>query len=118
MTPVPTEPTGKVYRTSSGTDIVISTMTPPQLIEALYDMLTRKAKHNHKMNKMWEVNETLGAVTRSLHTELSKRNSTVEPVGNLQIAADLGKLSLVKSVDTITIQSNYEPAKNSSHIQS
>lgn len=109
MTPVPTEPTGEVYRTTDGKDMVISEMTAPQLIEALYDMLTRKAKHNHKMNKMWEVSEILGKVTKSLHTELGKRNATVDTVCNLQIAADLGKLSLVKKVDSITIHSNYEP---------
>ena len=73
MTQVPTESTNAVYQTRDGKQHLISEMDAVQLMTALYDMLMRKAKHNHKLNKMLEVGEILGGVTKAIHIELGKR---------------------------------------------
>lgn len=109
MTPIPTESTKHediVYRSRDGKDIPIATMSPEELIEALFDMLNRKAKHNHKVNKMFAVGETLDVVARHIHQELGQRNARSEDFWQLQIAADLGTLQLVKSATSITLQSS------------
>lgn len=106
-TPVPTDTQPLTYRTRDGKDVVIATMTTEQLIEALFDMLMRKAKHNHKINKMFNVGDILSEVVMALHQELGNRETKGAPLNTLQIAADLGHLSLVKTADTVSLQSTH-----------
>ena len=105
-TPVPTENSSAIYRTRDGKETRISEMNAVELMTALYDMLMRKAKHNHKINKMLEVGDLLGSVTKSIHQELGTREATVTELFNLQASADLGKLTLSKDDTSITLTSN------------
>lgn len=106
MTPVPTEHTNAVYQTRDGKQHLIKDMDAVQLMTALYDMLMRKAKHNHKLNKMLEVGEVLSGVTKTLHIELGKREAAMGDLNEMQISADLGKLRLQKDESSIKITSN------------
>jgi hypothetical protein len=78
-------------------------MSDADLLQALFDMLSRKAKHNHKMNKMFEVNDILSNVTKAVHQELGSREEGITPLLDMQIAADLGKLEIVNTPEVITI---------------
>ncbi len=107
MTPVPTEHTHTVYQTRDGKQHSISEMDAVQLMTALYDMLMRKAKHNHKLNKMLEVGEVLSGVTKAIHVELGKREAAnMADLNEMQISADLGKLKLHTDDSSISITSN------------
>jgi hypothetical protein len=106
MTPVPTEHSNNVYQTRDGKQHLISEMDAVQLMTALYDMLMRKAKHNHKLNKMLEVGEVLSNVTKALHVELGKREASMADLNEMQISADLGKLKLHTDDSSIKITSN------------
>lgn len=106
MTPVPTEHTNTVYQTRDGKQHTIAEMDAVQLMTALYDMLMRKAKHNHKLNKMLEVGEVLSGVTKAIHVELGKREAAMADLTDLQISADLGKLKLHTDESSIKITSN------------
>lgn len=106
MTPVPTEHTNAVYQTRDGKQHLIKDMDAVELMTALYDMLMRKAKHNHKLNKMLEVGEVLSGVTKALHVELGKREAAMGDLNEMQISADLGKLRLQKDESSIKITSN------------
>jgi len=104
---VPTENSSAIYRTRDGKETRISEMDVVELMTALYDMLMRKAKHNHKINKMLEVGDLLGSVTKSIHQELGTREAaTITELINLQASADLGKLTLSKDNTSITLESN------------
>lgn len=103
MTPVPTESTNSVYRTRDGQELLISDMDAVQLMTALYDMLMRKAKHNHKLNKMLEVGEVLSGVTKALHIELGKKEAELTDLPNLQAMADLGRLQLQQDESSISL---------------
>lgn len=106
MTPVPTEHTNAVYQTRDGKQRQIQDMDAVELMTALYDMLMRKAKHNHKLNKMLEVGEVLSGVTKALHVELGKREAAMSDLNEMQISADLGKLKLHRDESSIKITSN------------
>lgn len=109
MTPVPTEHSNTVYQTRDGKQHKISEMSSVDLMTALFDMLMRKAKHNHKLNKMLEVGEVLSAVTKAIHIELGKRDSAdMADLNEMQISADLGKLKLHTTDKSITITSNHD----------
>lgn len=104
MTQVPTESTNNVYQTRDGKKHLISEMDAVQLMTALYDMLMRKAKHNHKLNKMLEVGEILGGVTKAIHVELGKRQGAdMAPLNDMQINADLGKLEMHRTDNSISL---------------
>mgnify|MGYP003136189034 CR=1 FL=1 len=108
MTEVPTETTNtatfNTYRNRKGDEFNIKEMEIVDLIHALFDMLQRKAKHNHKLNKMLEVGETLGGVVKAIHTELAERpNCEMSEVHMLQAMADLGKLQLKESDERVEL---------------
>ena len=103
LTPVPTEPLKPVYQKRDGSQHLIENMDAVDLMTALYDMLMRKAKHNHKLNKMFAVGETLGDVTKSIHAELATRDVLLQTHLDLQIAADLGRLSLETNEKSVYI---------------
>lgn len=106
MTQVPTETSNAVYQTRDGKQHDISKMNVVELMTALHDMLIRKAKHNHKLNKMFEVGDTLGAVTKTLHQELATREAcSLGELVDMQIEADLGRLKLQQTDTSITITS-------------
>jgi hypothetical protein len=106
MTSVPTETPNAVYQTRDGKQHDISKMNVVELMTALHDMLMRKAKHNHKINKMFAVGDTLGEVTKTLHKELAAREScTMAELNDMQIEADLGRLKLQQTETSITITS-------------
>tara|TARA_Y100000385_G_C13081858_1_gene634351 strand:+ start:2044 stop:2364 length:321 start_codon:yes stop_codon:yes gene_type:complete len=106
MTLVPTETQNAVYQTRDGKQHDISKMNVVELMTALHDMLMRKAKHNHKLNKMFEVGDTLGAVTKTLHQELATREAcSLGELVDMQIEADLGRLKLQQTDTSITITS-------------
>lgn len=83
-----------VYRDSNGNEFDITKMDDEQLINAFYDMLMRKAKHNHKLNKMMEVGDILSEVAKTLHQEMSTRTNSGIPYVRFQAAADQGRLYL------------------------
>ena len=103
-TPVPTKPLGVVYRDKNGNEFAIDKLSDGDLMVALHDMLHRKAKHNHKMNKMFAVGETLGNVVRAIHSEAAKRNSQIEPYYQMQCDADQGTLRFTETGFDITIE--------------
>jgi hypothetical protein len=103
LTPVPTEPLKPVYQQRDGSQHLIENMDAVDLMTALYDMLMRKAKHNHKLNKMLEVGETLSDVTKTIHKELATRDVLLQTHLDLQIAADLGRLSLKEDQESISL---------------
>jgi len=106
MTLVPTETPNAVYQTRDGKQHDISSMNAVELMTALHDMLMRKAKHNHKLNKMLEVGDTLGIVTKTLHKELATREAcSLGELVDMQIQADLGKLKLHQDNETISLTS-------------
>ncbi len=106
MTPVPTEHTNAVYQTRDGKQHLIKDMDAVELMTALYDMLMRKAKHNHKLNKMLEVGEVLSGVTKALHVELGNREAARGYRNEREIRADLGKLRFQKDEPAMKITSN------------
>lgn len=79
-------------------------MDAVDLMTALYDMLMRKAKHNHKLNKMLEVGDVLSGVTKDIHIELSQRKAELSDLPNLQAMADLGKLQLQQDEQQIYLK--------------
>jgi len=55
---------------------------------------------------MLEVGDTLGAVTKTLHQELGRRETcTMAELNEMQIEADLGRLKLQQTETSITITS-------------
>jgi len=106
MTKIPLEAQETVYQTRDGKQHVISEMDAAELMTALYDMLMRKAKHNHKINKMLEVGEILSGVTKAIHIELGKREALLADVNTLQSMADLGNLHLQEDQNSIHLTSN------------
>jgi hypothetical protein len=103
MTEIPTEPQVVEYRDKNGKSQAINSMSEADLLLALFDMLSRKAKHNHKMNKMFEVNDILSNVTKSVHQALGAKKEDMTPMLDLQIAADLGKIEILDTPEIVTI---------------
>lgn len=103
MTEIPTKPQVISYRSKEGNTYAINSMSEAELLLALYDMLSRKAKHNHKMNKMFEVNDILSNVTKAVHQQLGNKKENMAPLLDMQIAADLGKLEIVDTPEIVTI---------------
>ena len=103
MTRIPTDQTPQ-YRDRTGVDHTIEAMTDEQLLRALYDMLIRTSRNSHKINKLFEISDTLSHVTKALHQELKNREGeNVTPLVNLQIASDLGQLELKETEDQVSI---------------
>lgn len=105
MVQVPTKPLEVVYRDKNGKEFKPSEMSTHELDIALYDMLQRKAKHNHKMNKMFAVGETLSRVVKTLHAEKAQRTepNTIAPYYEMQILADQGRLRFTQQETDLTI---------------
>lgn len=103
---VPTKPHEVVYRDKNGNEFPVKDLSDGDLMVALHDMLHRKAKHNHKMNKMFTVAETLSTVVKAIHAEKARRINPgkLTPYYEMQILADQGRL-IFKSPETdITIE--------------
>lgn len=103
---IPTKPLEVVYRDKNGNEFKPSEMSTHELDIALYDMLQRKAKHNHKMNKMLGVAETLTKVVKTLHAEKASRcePNKIAPYYEMQILADQGRLRFTQQETDITIE--------------
>jgi len=103
---IPTEPNEVVYRDKNGREFSIDQLSESELAVALYDMLQRKARHNHKVNKMFDVADKLSQVVVDIHKEQESRKApiTLEPYYKLQCAADQGTLKWVQTQVNLVIE--------------